>query len=78
MAATTTGRRDFARHTHEELLDMYSQSADPAARDELVDRFMPFARKLALRYIHTREPLDDLVRVACVGLLNAIERFDPA
>ena len=38
---------------------------------------MPFARKLAVRYIHSREPLDDLVQVACIGLLNAIERFDP-
>jgi RNA polymerase sigma-B factor len=38
---------------------------------------MPFARKLALRYMHTREPLDDLVQVAYIGLLNAVERFDP-
>ena len=38
---------------------------------------MPFARKLAVRYIHSREPLDDLVQVASVGLLNAIDRFDP-
>ncbi len=78
MAATTMERRDLSRHTDEQLLDIYSQNGDPAARDELVDRFMPFARKLALRYIHSREPLDDLVQVASLGLLNAIERFDPA
>jgi RNA polymerase sigma-B factor len=46
-------------------------------RDELVRRFMPFARKLALRYLHSREPLDDLVWVASLGLLNAVERFEP-
>jgi RNA polymerase sigma-B factor len=78
MAATTMEWRDLSRHADEELLEIYAQNADPAARDELVDRFMPFARKLALRYIHTREPLDDLVQVASLGLLNAIDRFDPA
>lgn len=77
MGATIMARRDLARESEEGLFDIYSRDADPAVRDELVDRFMPFARKLALRYIHTSEPLDDLVQVACVGLLNAIERFDP-
>jgi RNA polymerase sigma-B factor len=77
MAATTMEARDLARLTDEELLDARFRDGDPAARDELVIRFMPFARKLAVRYIHSREPLDDLVQVASVGLLNAIDRFDP-
>lgn len=77
MSVTITVARDLARETEEGLFDLYSRERDPAARDELVDRFMPFARKLALRYIHSREPLEDLVQVACIGLLNAIERFDP-
>ena len=38
---------------------------------------MPFARRMALRYNYTNEPLDDLVQVACVGLLKALDRFDP-
>ena len=77
MSVTITVARDLARETEEGLFDIHSRERDPAARDELVDRFMPFARKLALRYIHSREPLEDLVQVACIGLLNAIERFDP-
>jgi RNA polymerase sigma-B factor len=77
MTATTMETRDLARLTDEELLDANSRDGDPATRDELVKRFMPFARTLALRYMHSREPLDDLVQVACVGLLNAIDRFDP-
>jgi RNA polymerase sigma-B factor len=77
MAATIMETRELARHTDEELLDTYHREGDPSARDELVDRFMPFARKLAVRYMHSREPLDDLVQVACLGLLNAIDRFDP-
>lgn len=69
--------RDFSRLTDEQLLDAHFRDGDPAAREELVIRFMPFARKLAVRYIHSREPLDDLVQVASIGLLHAIDRFDP-
>ena len=38
---------------------------------------MPLARKLALRYRYTHEPLEDLVQVASLGLLKALERFQP-
>jgi len=77
MAVTTITSRDLARTADDELLDAYHFDRDPGAREELVRRFLPFARKLALRYVHSREPLDDLVQVASVGLLNAIERFEP-
>jgi RNA polymerase sigma-B factor len=77
MAAMTMATRDLARSTDEELFEINLRERSTAARDELVDRFMPFARKLALRYIRSSEPMDDLVQVACLGLLNAIERFDP-
>ena len=77
MAVTAIAPRDLARLPDEELLDIYHLDRDPRVREELVKRFLPFARKLALRYVHSREPLDDLVQVACVGLLNAIERFEP-
>jgi len=76
MSAVTVAR-DFARLTDEELLLAHHQDRDPDARDELVKRFIPFARKLALRYVHSREPLDDLVQVASLGLLNALNRFEP-
>ena len=77
MAATLMEAREFARQTDEELLDTHYRERDLAARDELVDRFMPYARKLAVRYIHSPEPMDDLMQVASIGLLNAIDRFDP-
>jgi RNA polymerase sigma-B factor len=77
MSVTTITRRDFARFPDDELLEIYHLDRDPAAREQLVKRFLPFARKLALRYVHSREPLEDLVQVASVGLLNAIERFEP-
>ena len=77
MAVTAITPRDLARMADDELLDAYQFDRDPSAREELVRRFLPFARRLALRYIHSSEPLDDLVQVASVGLLNAIERFEP-
>jgi RNA polymerase sigma-B factor len=49
----------------------------PADRDALVQRYLPLARGLAGRYRASGEPLEDLVQVACIGLLNAVDRFDP-
>ena len=48
-----------------------------AAREELVERYLPLARELALRYSYTDEPFDDLLQVASLGLIKAIDRFDP-
>jgi RNA polymerase sigma-B factor len=59
------------------LLVRYHESGDAGAREELVKRFLPLARQLARRYQRTNEPLDDLMQVASVGLVKAIDRFDP-
>jgi RNA polymerase sigma-B factor len=59
------------------LFRRYARFGDLAARDELFERFLPLARGLARRYHRGTEPLDDLVQVAGIGLLNAIGRFDP-
>jgi RNA polymerase sigma-B factor len=52
-------------------------SGSSACRDEATRRYLPLARRLARRYRYTGEPIDDLEQVACVGLLHAIDRFDP-
>jgi RNA polymerase sigma-B factor len=46
-------------------------------RDELVKGYLPVAQHIARRFAHRGEPLDDLTQVATVGLINAIDRFDP-
>ena len=59
------------------LLLRYHREGDLAAREELTLRFMPLARQLASRYRHAGESLEDLIQVACLGLLKAIDRYDP-
>jgi RNA polymerase sigma-B factor len=59
----------------DELFVRWQRGRDERARAELVEQFMPLARKLARRY-GGREPFDDLLQVASIGLLKAIDRFD--
>ena len=47
-------------------------------RERMVERYLPLADKLARRYAYTSEPLDDLIQVARIGLLNAVDRWDPS
>jgi RNA polymerase sigma-B factor len=58
------------------LIVRWQVDRDEAARDELLKRFLPLARKLARRYAGASEPFDDLFQVASVGLLKAMDRFD--
>ncbi len=79
LASTQATKDRVARALEDRrLLERYHRKADPAAREALVERFLPLARQLARRYQRAGEPLDDLIQVASLGLLKAIERFDPA
>jgi RNA polymerase sigma-B factor len=60
-----------------ELARRWRHDGDRQAREQLFVRFLPLARKLAGRYPNAREPREDLVQVASIGLLGAIDRFDP-
>jgi RNA polymerase sigma-B factor len=54
----------------------YRQCGDEQARDALVQRWMPLARRLASGFNRGREPLEDLEQVAFIGLVKAIDRFE--
>lgn len=72
-AGTTRGRPDEA-----EVEALFARMPDPAARDELATRFVPFAEYLARRFAGRGESIEDLTQVAMIGLLNAVDRFDPS
>jgi RNA polymerase sigma-B factor len=65
------------RKFEQALLVRYHRTGDLKAREELAERFLPLARELARRYSYTDEAFDDLIQVASLGLLKALDRFDP-
>jgi RNA polymerase sigma-B factor len=69
--------RQAGRASAADLASRWREGGDEHARDELFTRFLPLARKLAFRYRSSNEPFEDLVQVAAVGLLGAINRFEP-
>lgn len=58
------------------LFARWQRHGDRAAREALVRRFMPLARGLARRYGRSSEPFEDLLQVASLGLLKAVDRYD--
>jgi RNA polymerase sigma-B factor len=67
MPAPASDRDLIARH----------RAGDRRARATLIERYLPLARSLALRYRHSGEPLEDLVQVASLALVKATDRWDP-
>jgi len=49
----------------------------PGVREELISGYLPVAEHLARRFAGRGEPLEDLVQVAAIGLINAVDRFEP-
>ena len=58
------------------LIERWQKHGDADARNALVERYRGLVRALAARYADRGEPFDDLVQVAWIGLLKAIDRFD--
>jgi len=59
-----------------QLLQLYRQSRDKLAQERLVECHLALVRRLANRFYHRGEPLEDLIQVGSIGLLKAIEKYD--
>src|SRR4051812_34615207 len=67
------------RRTQEEELAAFRRlrrTGDPLVRDQLIERALPLAHQVARRYVRGGEPFDDLLQVARLGLVKAVDRFD--
>jgi RNA polymerase sigma-B factor len=69
------GPRDRRRES--QLFSRYCATRDPALREHLVETYLPLARTIARRYQSPRVPIEDLVQVAAIGLMKAVDRYDP-
>jgi len=82
QAATPTRQRDELdqriRMLMTRLAELSPDNPDRARlRGRVAELLLPLAEQLARRFQHRGEPLDDLVQVACVGLLKSIDGYDP-
>jgi len=75
-SARPLGDRAAATRQERFLFRRYQSEGDLAARRQLIERYLPLARSLARRYDGRGESFDDLVQVASLGLVKAIDRFD--
>ena len=66
-----------ARMAQDELFREYRRTHDRALRNRLVEQNIDLAYNLARRFANRSEALDDLQQVAVLGMLKAVERFDP-
>ena len=71
--AAAQDKRDRLR----QAIRRYSETRDPDTRDEVIAAYQGLAYALAARFGQRGEELDDLNQVALIGLLKAIDRFDP-
>jgi len=76
-AASVLKLRADSKVVGDRQLFALGRAGNAAAREVLVRQYMPLARTLARRYDRSSEPFDDLLQVSLLGLLKAIERFDP-
>ena len=74
---TTSSRSAWDKQKTHELFRRYKEHGDMDAREQLVMSHLNLVRFLANKYKNRGEPLDDLIQVGYLGLLKAIDRFDP-
>jgi RNA polymerase sigma-B factor len=76
ILALRPGARDARLDEERVLFDRLVRDPDQLTRDVLVERYLPLARKLAAGFSRS-DDIEDLEQVAAIGLVKAVDRFDP-
>ena len=75
---TPKGKAAWDKDRTRELFRQYKATGDPGVRDQLIVSHLNLVRFLASKFKNRGEPLDDLIQVGTIGLIKAIDRFDPS
>ena len=75
---TTRSRPAWDKGRTRDLFRRYKEEGDEEAREQLVVNHLNLVRYLASKFKNRGEPLEDLVQVGTIGLIKAIDRFDPS
>ena len=74
------GRKETARQrdaSTPQLFQEYQRTRDEGVREQLIEAHANLVRYLARKFANRGEPLEDLIQVGMIGLINAVDRFDP-
>jgi RNA polymerase sigma-B factor len=77
MEIVSAARRRFTRTQLADLQRAYHDDGDLGARERLIEAYLPLVRSLARRFANRGEGLEDLVQVGSIGLIKAVDRFEP-
>jgi RNA polymerase sigma-B factor len=77
MAIVAAARLACTHGTSMELMRAYHEDGDLAARERLIETYLPLVVSIARTYMHRGERLEDLVQVGAIGLIKAVDRFEP-
>ena len=75
---TPKGKAAWDKDRTRELFRQYKATGDSEVRDQLIVSHLNLVRFLASKFKNRGEPLDDLIQVGTIGLIKAIDRFDPS
>lgn len=77
MRPPREGKPSWDKERTRELFRLYKEEGDEEAREQLIVSHLNLVRFLASKFKNRGEPLDDLLQVGTIGLIKAIDRFDP-
>lgn len=78
MTSKTSGKSAWDKEKTRELFRRFKEEGDMDAREKLVMSHLNLVRFIANKFKNRGEPIDDLIQVGYLGLLKAIDRFDPS